>query len=358
MSKVMDLFFFFGRPIGPIYSALMKSREKLYHRRLFRQESLSVPVISIGNLVLGGTGKTPTVQHVAKLLSNHGYHPAVISRGYKGKAKEKVNIVSDGENLLLSPELAGDEPYMLAKSLPKTPVLTGTRRLFPCLHAIEHFHTDVILLDDGFQHLNVKRDIDIVLFDSTALAGNSRVFPGGPLREPISALNRCQAFLLTGEDQHNRERTKKFSNLLQQRFSNKPVFISALKSCSMMEPNKLVDPLPSSNGMVPDEVASKYFFGFCGIANPLRFEKSLSEIGIHLASFQVLKDHTTYNQTLVSNLCKKAIECGAECLVTTEKDYVKLLNFNLKLPIYVLQVHHEIEHAFDLFILESLKNLM
>ncbi|MCP4343788.1 MAG: tetraacyldisaccharide 4'-kinase [Desulfobulbaceae bacterium] len=335
----------------------MKSREKLYHKGIIRQESLAVPVISIGNLVLGGTGKTPTVQHVAKLLSRHGYHPAVISRGYKGKAKETVNIVSDGENVLLSPALAGDEPYMLAKSLPKTPVLTGTRRLFSCRHSIEHFHTDVILLDDGFQHLNVKRDIDIVLFDSTALAGNSRVFPGGPLREPISALNRCQAFLLTGEDQDNRERTKKFSNLLQQQFSNKPVFISALKSCSMIEPNKLMNPLLSSNGTVPDEVVSRNFLGFCGIANPLRFKKSLSGIGIHLASFQVLKDHITYNQTLLSNLCKKAIECGADSLVTTEKDYVKLQSFNINLPIYVLQVHHEIEQAFDLFLLKSLQNL-
>lgn len=353
----MDLFFFFGRPISPIYSALMKSREKLYHKGIIRQESLAVPVISIGNLVLGGTGKTPTVQHVAKLLSNHGYHPAIISRGYKGKAKEKVNVVSDGENVLLSPALAGDEPYMLAKSLPKTPVLTGTRRLFSCRHSIEHFHTDVILLDDGFQHLNVKRDIDIVLFDSTALAGNSRVFPGGPLREPISALNRCQAFLLTGEEPKNRERTKKFSDLLQQRFSNKPVFISSLKSCSMTKPNKLMSPSLNSKGTIPDKVSSRKFFGFCGIANPLRFEKSLTGIGIHLASFQVLKDHIIYNQRLVSNLCEKAIELGADSLVTTEKDYVKLQNFNLKLPIYVLQVHHEIEHAFDLFILESLKNL-
>jgi tetraacyldisaccharide 4'-kinase len=347
MSKEMDLLFFFGRPISPIYSALMKLREKLYHRGVFRQQSLTVPVISVGNLVLGGTGKTPTVQHIAKLLSKHGYNPAIISRGYKGEAKETVNIVSDGENILMSPELAGDEPYMLANSLPQTPVLTGTRRVFPCRSAIDNFQTDVIILDDGFQHLPVKRDIDIVLFDSTALAGNSRVFPGGPLREPISALNRCQAFLLTGQNENNLERTKKFSEILQQRFSSRPVFISALDHYKLVAPD----------GTVPDEVLLKKFYGFCGIANPLRFKESLSTIGIQSTAFQVLKDHRRYSQALVSNLCENAFTSGADSLVTTEKDFVKIQNFNLTLPIYILQVQNKIEQSFDLFLLDSLKNL-
>lgn len=355
MSKAIDLFFFFGRPFSPIYSALMKSREKLYHSGIFRQESLTVPVISIGNLVLGGTGKTPTVQHVAKLLSRHGYHPAVISRGYGGKAKKAVNIVSDGENIFLSPVLAGDEPHMLAKSLPGVPVLTGTRRIFPCRHSIEHFKTDVIILDDGFQHLTVKRDMDIVLFDSIALAGNSRVFPGGPLREPVSALNRCQAFLLTGQDKSNQERTKKFSDLLQQRFPDRPVFISALDSYELLEPN-VKNGENGKNGRIAEIIAQKKIFGFCGIANPSRFEKSLASLGIQLAAFQALKDHSPYDQALISHLCKKAIECGAEGLVTTEKDFVKLKNFNLNFPLYVLQVQHKMDQSFDLFLLESLKS--
>lgn len=347
MSKVIDLSFFFGRPLSPIYSALMKAREKLYDKGLFSQQSLDVPVISIGNLVLGGTGKTPTVQHVAKLLSKNGYHPAVISRGYKGKANKAVNIVSDGENILLSPALGGDEPYMLANLLPGIPVLTGTKRIFPCQYSIDHFETDVIILDDGFQHLSVKRDIDVVLFDSTFLAGNSRVFPGGPLREPISALNRCQAFLLTSENESNRERTKKFSNLLQQRFPNRSVFISN------HNPYKLIEP----GGATPQDVLSRKYFAFCGIANPSRFKNSLLSMNLHLADFEIFRDHTCYSQTLVSNICKKAIECGADSLVTTEKDFVKIQNVSLNLPIYVLKVQHNIEQAFDLFLLESLKNL-
>ncbi len=347
MLKGLNLLFFLGRPFGPLYSAAMKTREILYTSAVFRQQSLSVPVVSIGNLVLGGTGKTPTVQHVANLLLKQGYHPAIISRGYGGKAKEAVNIVSDGKNIFLPPALAGDEPYMLAKSLPGIPVLTGLHRITPCRYSIDNLQCDVIILDDGFQHIAVRRDIDIVLFDSTTLAGNSRVFPGGPLREPTSALNRCHAFLLTGENVTNQGRAQKFSNLLQQRFPNRPVFTSSLESYKLIGPN----------GTIVEKSESKSFFAFCGIANPSRFEKSLVQLGVKLAAFQTLKDHVDYSQPLVSRLCRKAVEYGAEFLVTTEKDSVKLQNFNLDLPLYVLQVHYKVEECFDLFLLGALKQI-
>ncbi|MGB3212003.1 MAG: tetraacyldisaccharide 4'-kinase [Desulforhopalus sp.] len=348
MSKALNLFFSLGRPFSPFYSMLMATRQKLYRQGILRQQSLAVPVISIGNLVLGGTGKTPTVQHVARLLSTHGYRPAVVSRGYRGKANDSINIVSDRQNVFLSPELAGDEPHMLAISLPGVPVLTGTRRFFPCRHAIDNFNTNVLILDDGFQHLSVKRDIDIVLFDATALAGNSRVFPGGHLREPASALNRCHAFLLTGRNDNNRERTEKFSSLLQQRYPDRPVFTSTLAAHRLLGPDDIE--LAES----PSEV----YFGFCGIANPSRFENSLESLGIKLAGYQPLNDHTPYSQSLVSDLCKKAAHCGAGRLVTTEKDSVKLRKFSVELPLDVLHVEHRIEQAFDLFLLGALKNLL
>lgn len=344
MSKALDLLFFFGRPFSPLYSGLMKSREKLYHKEIFRRYSLPIPVIAIGNLVLGGTGKTPTVQHVAQLLLDNGYHPAIISRGYGGQSKKAVNVVSDGENIFLSPQMAGDEPCMLAHSLPGVAVLTGARRIFPCRHAIDRLHADIIILDDGFQHLAVKRDIDIVLFDSTTLAGNSRVFPGGHLREPISALNRCHAFLLTGETVTNRARGDKFANLLQQRFPGRPVFISSSDAYELKRP-------------VAGKSVSGKFFGFCGIANPARFQQSLTDYGIEFVGFQALKDHAPYTQAMASQLSEKAINCGAENLITTEKDYVKLHNFNFSLPLYVLKVRPKHEPAFDLFLLDELKKI-
>ncbi len=344
MSKALDRLFFLGRPFGPLYSVLMKSREKLYHRGIFRRYSLPVPVIAIGNLVLGGTGKTPSVQHVAKLLQDKGYHPAIVSRGYGGQSKEPVNVVSDGKNIFLSPKIAGDEPSMLAQSLPGIAVLTGARRIFPCRHAVDQLHADVVILDDGFQHLAVKRDIDIVLFDSTTLTGNSRVFPGGCLREPVSALNRCHAFLLTGQTVTNRARGDKFTALLQQRFPGKPVFISSHDAFELQGP------------FAENPVSGK-FSAFCGIANPARFQQSLTDYGIEIVSFQALKDHTPYSQAMAAQLCEKAVNCGAENLITTEKDYVKLHNFKFNLPLYVLKVCHKLDPAFDLFLLDELKKI-
>jgi tetraacyldisaccharide 4'-kinase len=346
MLKGLELLFFLGRPFGPFYSSAMKAREKLYSSGLLRREKLPVPVISVGNLVLGGTGKTPTVQHLAKLLLRHGYHPAIVSRGHGGQARAAVNIVSDGENNVLPVLLAGDEPSMLAEALTGVPVLTGVRRILPCLHAIDRFAADVIILDDGFQHLSVKRDLDIVLFDSSVLAGNSRVFPGGPLREPASALNRCHAFLLTGKSFANQERTRNFSELLQQRFPGRPVFVSTLNSYKLLGPD----------GTVAAHGSAKLLYGFCGIANPSRFEKSLVDFGVRLTSFHPLKDHASYDQRLVAKLCHKAVDCGAEGLVTTEKDAVKLRGLDFQLPLHVLQIQHQVEQAFDLFVLDSLNN--
>lgn len=347
MSKGLEVLFFLGRPFSPLYSAIMKAREKLYTTGTFDRQTLPVPVISVGNLVLGGTGKTPTVQHLARLLLRQGYHPAIISRGHGGKAGDTVNIVSDGNKILLSPISAGDEPYMLAESLPGVPVLTGLRRIFPCRQAISQFNADVIILDDGFQHLSVARDIDIVLFDGTVLAGNSRVFPGGPLREPTASLKRCNAFLLTGKNSSNKERIKNFSDLLQLKFPGTPVFNSSLDSYELIE----------SNGKISNTLPSEKFFGFCGIANPARFEKSLVDQEIALCGFLALKDHTSYNQTLVSHLCKKAAECGAKNLVTTEKDFVKLRDLDFQLPLYVLHIQYKVEQSLDLFVLNSLKNI-
>ncbi len=348
MPKAVDLFFFLGRPFSPLYSALMKSREKLYQRGILRRFSLSVPVIAVGNLVLGGTGKTPTVQHIAGLLLDNGYHPAIISRGYGGAGKEPVHVVSDRKHLLSSPKIAGDEPCMLAESLPGVAVLTGARRIFPCRHAIEQLHADVLILDDGFQHLAVNRDIDIVLFDSTALAGNSRVFPGGNLREPVSALNRCHAFLLTGENAENRQRTEKFAALLHQRFPGKPLFRSSPGAYQLHSPE----------GLVARESLPGPFFAFCGIATPDRFARSLAEFGIQPAGFQALKDHAPYSQAMVTQLCRKAVACGAQYLITTEKDHIKLHDFMPSLPLFILKVHHEVEQAFDFFILNKLKKIV
>lgn len=344
MANELDSLFFFGRPLGPIYGLAMGIREKLYRYRIFKQHHPGVPVISVGNLVLGGTGKTPTVIHLARLLKEHGYHPAIVSRGYGGKSKNSINIVSNGKNILMDPVAAGDEPALIAESLKGTPVLTGKKRIEPCLYAVNHLNADILLLDDGFQHMGVDRDINIVLFDATVLAGNSRIFPAGPLREPVAALQRTSAFLLTGQNPENRERAASFAQLLQARFPDKPVFTA---SCSDLS---LVD--RAGVQINPATIGNAYLF--CGIASPERFQKSVENLGIKISGLNAYKDHRTYTAPMLEALCQNAAGVGATCLITTSKDYVKVKRAEFTLPVFVLEISQQPETAFNDFILQNI----
>ena len=165
ITMTRDFYYSLGRPFSPLYSAAMRLREKLYQKNIFKSTAFDVPVISVGNLTLGGTGKTPMVQFLARLLLDNGFRPAIISRGYGGATKERINIVSDGKEIFLDASYVGDEPRMLAESLPGVPVLTGIVRKLPAAEAVR-MGANVLLLDDGFQHMAIRRDLDIVLFNT------------------------------------------------------------------------------------------------------------------------------------------------------------------------------------------------
>jgi tetraacyldisaccharide 4'-kinase len=345
MNK-LDLFFAIGRPFSPLYSGLMSVRSSLYKRDILKRHTMPVPVISVGNLTVGGTGKTPAVLALARMLQKEGYHPAVISRGYGGKARGKSNTVSTGKEIRLSVEAAGDEPVMLAKNLPGIPVITGKSRVYPCQHAITSHNSDILLLDDGFQHLAVKRNLDLVLFNATTLAGNSRVLPGGVLREPVKALNRCHAFLLTGMNSTNREQATQFSNLLKSRFPEKPVFFSEIVNYeiwSIDEEKRIADP-----AIIGKTSA------FCAIANPIRFYNSIKTSGINMVLFTPFHDHSTYNQGVLDNLCQEATAAGVKSLVTTEKDFVKIEHLNRTLPLYILKINQKMDSDFFHYVLEAI----
>jgi tetraacyldisaccharide 4'-kinase len=344
MANELDSLFFFGRPLGPIYGFAMGIREKLYRYRIFKQHHPGVPVISVGNLMLGGTGKTPTVIHLARLLKENGYNPAIVSRGYGGKSTDNINVVSDGRTMLMDPVSAGDEPVLIAESLQNIPVLTGKKRIEPCMHAVEHLNVDILLLDDGFQHMGVVRDINVVLFDATVLAGNSRIFPGGPLREPVAALKRTSAFLLTGQNPENRERSTAFAQLLQTRFPDKPVFTASYSDLSLVDRDGVQ--------MNPAAVGNAYLF--CAIASPERVQKSVEFLGIQISGMDNYKDHRSYTVSMIKALCQKAAQAGATCLITTAKDYVKVKNAEFTLPVYVLQISQKPETAFNDFILQNI----
>lgn len=341
--NMTPFYFALGRPFSPIYSLAMRLREHLYRRGVLRSYRLGVPVVSVGNLTMGGSGKTPMVQFLARQLQRHGLRPAIVSRGYGGAATGKVNVVSDGATLLLDAREAGDEPRLLAETLPGVPVLTGIVRRLPAQRAVE-MGADVLLLDDGFQHLQIVRDVDLVLFNTDRLAGNSRVFPGGDLREPVAALNRATGFVMTGVDDSNRERATRFADLLRARFPRIAIAYTEyrVEGLVALDSRGTVAPLPA------ELIEQAQCFGFCGIAQPESFRQTLVAGGIELAGFLPLGDHQPYTATLVDNLLAKAHQAGATCLLTTEKDLVKLVPFvpALSLPLYGLRMQVEAEESF------------
>ena len=185
------------RLVSVFYELGQGVRARLYRRKTFKSRRLKCRVISIGNLTLGGTGKTPTVMMVAETLRQKGYRPAILSRGYGGQSRKPVNVVNDGRQTLLSPKMAGDEPVMMARRLKTIPVLTGRNRYETGKYAMDHFGVDVLILDDGYQHLPLQRDLNILLCDASQPFGNGVVFPAGDLREPLTAMNRADVIFLT-----------------------------------------------------------------------------------------------------------------------------------------------------------------
>jgi len=349
MSDSRKHLYLLGRPFSPLYSTVMMLRAALYARHFFRRYKLEVPVISIGNLTMGGTGKTPVVSHLATFLQNQGYRPAIISRGYGGEGGNRVNVVSDGKTIYLDAKQAGDEPRLIAETLPGVPVLTGIVRVLPCRHAIHALGCNILLLDDGFQHLAVDRDINIVLFSAATLAGNSRVFPGGDLREPVSALKRADVFLLTGATSANRERADRFAALLGQRFPGKPVFFSSYAPCAAQ----------NATGRTTHALTTlpTPLYGFCGIAQPELFRRSLTDQGISLSGFTGLKDHQRYTPRILLQIGKDAMATGAGGIITTAKDMVKLTGNPFQLPFFSLQMQTRIDDGLESFILQKLNSL-
>lgn len=348
MKQLLAVLFLVGRIFSPVYSLVMVLRAFLYRENiLLHSQRLPVPVISIGNLTLGGTGKTPMVRYVSRLLLDRGLRPAIVSRGYGGKAAGPVNIVSDGTRILLPPEMAGDEPFMLAEALPGVPVLTGPKRSRVAGHAIREFGVNRVVMDDGFQHLAVQRDLDLVLFSAGALLGNGRVFPGGELREPLSALGRAHGFVITGVDDGNRSRMEDFERRLQSAFPGTPVFTGAYL------PLGIWHSWPDTS-LALAEARKIEVFAFAGIANPDSFCQTLRQEGFSLAGFKEFRDHHGYTAQDVVALVAAARACGARALITTEKDFVKLRPFFGEFPILALTIELRMGQDFDLFLADRL----
>jgi tetraacyldisaccharide 4'-kinase len=303
-------------PFSLAYGAIAALRNHLYDRGIVKQVRLSCPVISIGNITAGGTGKTPMTVLTTNGLKARGFRPAVLSRGYGGRLKTSGNVVSDGARLLLSPEEAGDEPVLIAAAAPGIPVLTGPDRCISGRSAIEKFGANVLVLDDAFQHRRLFRDVDIVLLDRDRPFGNGRLLPAGPLREPPSALNRANVIvetgILRGEQEQDGKKPARHSNIPSFRALYQPLDIIRGKNNQILFPSAL---------------QGKKIYAFTGIAAPDKFRATLEKMGAKIIKFLAFPDHYFYKQADVEAIAGEAKALHAGMLITTEKDGVKLLKF-------------------------------
>ena len=332
------------------YLFIINFRNWLYNHKIFKEIKLPCPVISVGNISVGGTGKTPCVIMIAQMLRKNGLQPAVISRGYGGRSTSNYNIVSDGDKILLNSETAGDEPSLIANTLKGVPVIIGAKRRITGQIAIDKFSANVIICDDAMQHRQIFRDINLVLLDSNGLKGNNHVLPRGKLREPIKEIKRASAILFTRADEGIKIDAK-IEELIKT--EKTPVFQSIHQAEDIIR----------SDGSVRkpiSELKGKKVSAFCGIANPDSFKKTLQAAQVNLLSFYIFPDHHRYSEKEIEELKTEFIKSGADYLVTTQKDAMRLQNHSAFLKsIFILRVKMEIEpsvQSFEDFILGKIKS--
>ena len=289
----------------------VRIRTILYSINLWKSKRLPCPVISVGNITVGGTGKTPLVITLAKGLMGRGIPTAILSRGYKGRGSSKL-WVSDGKTVLLSPEESGDEPFQMAKALKGIPVLIGKDRFANGQLALQRFDIRGVLLDDGYQHLQLHRDLNILLIDSEIGFGDRHVLPRGILREPLENLHRAHLFLLTKvEDPEN---CRPLEKMLREFHPSSPVFHSHF------EPQGLIGSDGEWVGL--QAVKGKKAVAVSGIANPAYFSLLLRKCGMEIVREMIFPDHHRFASKDLIAIEKESKE--ADWIVTTEKDIVKL----------------------------------
>lgn len=334
----MPLSFFYG--VGSYF------RISAYRLGLISRVRPGCKVISVGNLTVGGTGKTPVVIDLARRLIARGHKVAVLSRGYGRKSKAPHLVVSDGTDLLTTPQDAGDEPYLMALSVPGLIVIVGSKRMETQSIAVEKFGANVILLDDGFQHLPVVRDVDIVLWDYNDDPDSSALLPAGRLREPLSALGRASAVVISKvpldvltESPQKDERLDSLTRQLLKVNNN-----ISLTSCSfvsagfrsligILSEDKISDG-ESSDQMLPfSQFEGKSALTLCAIARPESFYKSLHSVGVKVLSKPseslTFGDHHWFCSADIKKLQSEFERSGADFIATTMKDACRLIQSGL-----------------------------
>jgi tetraacyldisaccharide 4'-kinase len=319
---------YFLHGLSLLYTVVVKARLAGYRHGIFRTRMLPCKVISIGNITVGGTGKTPLTLHVTQMIHKLGCKVVVLSRGYRGAAETTGGVVSDGEHLLMEARRSGDEPYMMALHLKnlRVPVMVGRNRFDIGSAAVNTFRPDVIVLDDAFQHVRLARDLDLVLLDGRRPFANGHLLPRGPLREPVAALQRSSALIL---NHYSTVQQRPVSKLPREVAANRPVFQARfVPYIARIVPSRTSREYPSAPGI--DFLTNIAVYGFSGLARNKRFRQTLKETGCNICGFRSFADHHAYTDGELKSLLEAARKTGAEYLITSEKDWVRI---HQKLPL-------------------------
>ena len=367
--------------LSHIYRLILCIRQWLYKSGLLKTRTLPYPVICVGNLTTGGTGKTPAVIAITKILNkmdithlkNHVCHPeqvsgsqmmqgqeipkqvrddringsenkhrvAILSRGYKRKSKASILIVSDGKSLLVTPEESGDEPYLIASTLKNVPVVVGGDRYKSGIYSATHTGANIFILDDGYQHIQLNRDINILLIDASNPYGNGHLLPKGILREPLNGISRADCVIVTRANEGGKG---SIEALVRKHNPDAPVFYASYQADDVTDSNGYSYGVNTING--------KKAFIFSGIANPQSFRKSIEYIGGTVVGELSYPDHYWYKSDDLRKIIKDASSVSADAVITTAKDAVRLHGLDLydktgvEMKLLILHVEMIIDNGF------------
>ncbi len=341
-----------------LFDAAVQTRNFLYRNRILRDQPLGCLVVVVGNLTVGGTGKTPVVEKLARALADRGRKVAILSRGYKSKPERfykrwwrwlthgeppPPKVVSDGRRLRLDSEQAGDEPYMLARNLLPNGVvvLVDKNRVKAGHYAIRHFGADTLILDDGFQYLPLRGQLNLLLVDQTNPFGNHQLLPRGILREPVKHLSRASYIFLTKSDGTPRPDIEK---IVRQYKPNAEFIVCAHRP-------KYLTPLGHDGPRLAlSELRGKHVGLFSGIAAPENFEKLIREAGAEITVNRRFLDHHRFTEDEIEAFFEEAVKAKVDFVVTTEKDAVRLSDdFKAPIALYYLRMEVEILKGADDF---------
>ena len=342
----------FLRGCSYLYEFGVRLKLSCYKMGLKTRVKLPCCVISIGNITVGGTGKTPTAQKMADLIKRMGYRVVILNRGYRSHWDKDIGVVSDGNKIFMTAYEAGDEAYLMAKTLPGIPVVIGKNRAVTGKYAVEKLNAEVIIMDDGYQHWHLERDLDVVLVDTLNMFGNGCVLPRGMLREPLENLDRGDLFLLTKTDQSSILSRKQLRQTIEKYNAKAPVVESVHHPKNFVEIADWYKGI-TTNRMDLSELEGKDVMVFSAIGNPSSFEQTLSSIGLNIMEAVRYPDHHDYGMLEMQYISERASSQKAVAMVTTSKDAVKIptefIYSSREIPLYILNMDIQVTDGFDKF---------